>query len=183
MSVKIYTNRSSIEGGYRSCCNLIHQQHTLTFTLILFKIRQTPYGIWSWAGKANIRSWTITVGCIYAAHPHIKPKIFQDQFPPSISWQNTSKYSKISSRIFLYFYQFYLFRLSIFCISTHVALLIFYSTSRLHECTSVRANSLATQRAQVLTGSKVLAGKYMWVRHAHGDSSPQCLTPTEELIL
>ena len=28
---------------------------------------------------------TLTVGCIYAAHPHIKPNILQDQFLPSIS--------------------------------------------------------------------------------------------------
>ena len=54
--------------------------------------------------KANMEF----VGCIYAAHPHIKPIIFQNWFLPSTLWQNTSKYSKTSSRFFLYFYWFYL---------------------------------------------------------------------------
>ena len=71
------------------------------------------------------------------------------------------------------------------CISTYMALLIFDSTLRQREHTdiSVRANGLAAQQAWVLTGTKVLDGKYMQVRHAHGDSSPQYLTPTEQLIL
>ena len=124
-----------------------------------------------------------SVGCIYAAHPHIKPNIFQAQFLSSILWENISKYSKKSSRFFLYLYRFYLALSLDFLYFYSWGSFQFDSALRLNACTniSVRADSLATWWAQALMGAKVPAGKYMWVRHTHGDSSPQCLTPTEEV--
>ena len=96
---------------------------------------------------------------------------FHDKTP-----QNTQKHLQEFSCIFNDFIWLWV---SIFCI----ILTQLFSFWNLCTNISVGAGTLATWWAWALTGAKVSAGKYMQVRHTHRDSSPQCLTPTEELIL
>ena len=86
-------------------------------------------------------------------------------------------------RIFLYFYWFSLFVYSDFVYFYPSGTPTFDSASSPSTWTdnSVGADSLAAQREWALAGAKGPGGKYMRVRQTSADSSPQCLTVTEEV--